>query len=117
MGEIALRVLRERYGGLGALRDLDYGMLASLPGAAGPRRGELLSFLLFDERFVEALVEAGRRDAQRWLDRHPKLWCSDATHDLGTIDPGQLEAVREETALSEWRELRAPRARRGPGPS
>lgn len=86
-------------------------MLASLPGAAGPMRGELLSFLLFDERFVAELMDAGRRDAQRWLDRHPKLWCSDATHDLGTFDPEQLAAAREETTLSEWRERRRPAPR------
>ena len=111
IGEIAIKVLRERYGGLKLWRDVDYGMLASLPGAAGPTRGELISFLLFDERFVGALIDAGRKDAQRWLDRHPKLWCSDATHDLGMFDSGQLEAAREETTLSEWRELRRPTAR------
>ena len=30
-------------------------------------RGELLSYLLFAEEFIERLIDLGRRDARRWL--------------------------------------------------
>ena len=65
----------------------------------------LLSFVLFDEEFVQALLEAGAADACRWLARHPRFWCADAAHDLhvGTVDG---HAAREQLALDEWRSLR-----------
>jgi NTE family protein len=68
-------------------------------------RGELLSFLLFDSVFVASLLELGRRDATRWLRRHPDFWCRDAAHDLSI---GQLDRHRiaEQQALDEFRELR-----------
>ena len=28
------------------------------------------------------LLRLGARDARRWLRRHPRFWCRDATHDL-----------------------------------
>ena len=30
----------------------------------GPRRGDLLSFLYFDQEFIQASIELGQRDAQ-----------------------------------------------------
>lgn len=106
MGLIADRVFRERYGGLRGLRDLDYPLMSRLLGGDRSRaRGELLSFLLFDEAYVEALIEAGAADARRWLDRHPRVWCSDAEHDFH-VDPVEREAAREQLAIDEWRSLR-----------
>jgi NTE family protein len=67
--------------------------------------GDLLSFLFFDEAYVEALIEAGRRDAHRWLARHPAFWCSDGSHDFDiapVVDPSAQEAA----SLDEWRSLR-----------
>jgi NTE family protein len=103
LGRIAERVFRERYGGLRALRSPDFLLLSRLlgPGTAG--QGELLAFLFFDPAFIAALIEAGRRDAERWLERHPRIWCSDAAHDLAFAAPG--EDAREEDAAREWREL------------
>ena len=68
-------------------------------------RGELLSFMLFDEVFVEELIAAGRRDAERWLARHPRVWCSDAAHDFD-VDPDHAAVMREESTIVEFRELR-----------
>jgi NTE family protein len=106
MGLIADQVFRERYGGLRGLRDLDYPLMSRLLGGDRSRaRGELLSFLLFDEVYVEALLAAGAADARRWLDRHPRFWCSDAAHDFH-VDTIEREAAREQLAIDEWRSLR-----------
>ncbi|WP_372790286.1 patatin-like phospholipase family protein [Paraconexibacter sp.] len=106
MGLIAERVFRERYSGLRGLRDIDYPLMSRLLGGERTRaRGELLSFLLFDQVFVEALLEAGAADARRWLDRHPRFWCSDASHDFH-VDAIEHEAAREQLAIDEWRSLR-----------
>ncbi|MTD45325.1 patatin [Conexibacter sp. W3-3-2] len=106
MGLIADRVFRERYSGLRGLRDIDYPLMSRLLGGDRTRaRGELLSFLLFDELFVEELLAAGAADAQRWLDRHPRFWCSDAAHDFH-VDQVETQAAREQLAIDEWRSLR-----------
>ena len=103
VARIAERVTRERVGGLRAIRHPEHALLAHLFGMGG-RGAELLSFLLFDGAFAGELIEAGRRDAQRWVDRHPNLWCSDGRHDFDLL-PGDPEAEREVTALEEWRSL------------
>ncbi|MEV4423597.1 patatin, partial [Patulibacter sp. NPDC049589] len=54
-----------------------------------PARGELLSFLLFDDLYFDLLIEAGKRDAHDWLDRHPDFWCSEAGHDFD-FDTGRI---------------------------
>jgi NTE family protein len=108
LGLLAERILAERRSALRELRGLtsvDSLLLRRLLGTAGASRGELLSFVLFDERYISALFDAGRRDARRWLKRHPKIWCSDPAHDFG----GQLRqppADHELTSLEEWRRLR-----------
>jgi hypothetical protein len=68
-------------------------------------RGELLSFLLFDHTFIEELMKLGRRDARRWLRRHPRFWCRDAAHDLsmGSYDSS---ATTEQEAIEEFRSRR-----------
>ncbi len=102
---MAERVFERRYSGLRGLLSPDYPVLSRLLGGRTRSRGELLSFLLFDSEFVNGLIEAGRRDARRWLDRHPGFWCSDATHDfdVGSEDP---ERLRDDLALDEFRALR-----------
>jgi NTE family protein len=106
LGAIAEQVFQERYAGLQGLLHPDYPLLSRLLGGGRTRsRGELLSFLLFDERYVELLIEAGARDAQRWLDRHPRLWCSDAAHDFA-FSADAHPAAREQAAIDEWRALR-----------
>jgi NTE family protein len=105
LGEIADRVFRERYGGLNGLRSPDFPFLTRVMGGRTRSRGELLSFLLFDPLFVHELIELGRRDARRWLDRHPGFWCTDPEHDF-ELDPEHLESARDEHTLDEWRRLR-----------
>jgi NTE family protein len=96
IGELAEAVFRERYGGLRGLRSPDFLVLARLLGGGRARaRGELLSFILFEEVFIERLLQAGRRDASRWLAEHPGFWTSESTGE-------PLEAI----ALDEFRALR-----------
>ncbi|MCB0864307.1 MAG: patatin-like phospholipase family protein [Solirubrobacterales bacterium] len=105
LARLAERVLKERYGGLRALRDLDVALMARAMGG-GPSRGELLTFLFFDEQFIAALIDAGRRDARRWISRHPHFWCSDSAHDFGLgsdPDPSDIEVAQ----LAEWRSMRS----------
>jgi NTE family protein len=105
IGRLADSVFESRYGGLRALRDLDFAVISRALGGRTRSRGELLSFLLFDPVFVSALIEMGRRDATRWLRRHPGFWCRDAAHDLsiGSLDQ---KSVSEQAALDEFRSLR-----------
>jgi NTE family protein len=104
VADIAERVVRRQVGGLRALRDPEHALLARLLGMGG-RGAELLSFLLFDGEFAGELIEAGRRDAQRWIDRHPALWCADGRHDFDLL-PGDPEREHEVSAVEEWRSLR-----------
>ena len=99
---------------------------AAVPGSPEQRIGDLYASFL-DEDAVEAAgtdpvrpllreVAAapdrtalaallGRRDAQRWLDRHPSFWCADAAHDFD-VDASAVASLREREALDEWRHLR-----------
>lgn len=106
IGQIAEEVFQQHYAGWRGWRSPDYPVLSRILGGGRTRsRGELLSFLMFDEHFVERLLEAGAADARRWLDRHPKFWCSDAAHDF-QVDPAGTEGLREEQVLDEFRTLR-----------
>jgi NTE family protein len=102
IGRLAEAVFERRYGGLRAARDIDFALIAAALGGRTRARGELLSFLLFDESFIAELIKLGRRDANRWLRRHPRFWCRDAAHDLslGTYDPA---AIAEQEAIEEFR--------------
>jgi NTE family protein len=71
IGEIATEVFRARYSGLKGLRSPDFPLLNRLLGGDSPAHGELLSYLLFDREFIEALIDLGREDATRWLDAPP----------------------------------------------
>ncbi len=105
IGALAERIFNERYGGLRGLRDPDFPLMSRLLGGQTRSRGELLSFLLFERTFVEGLIEAGRHDAEHWLARHPRFWCSDASHDLN-VDAHDEARVREQHTLDEFRQLR-----------
>ena len=82
IGDIAAEVFRRRYGGLKGLRSPDFPLLNRLLGGDGPAHGELLSYLLFDAEFIEALIDLGRADAARWLEAPP-----------GPDDPWQLDPL------------------------
>jgi NTE family protein len=105
IGRLAEAVLARRYGGLRRLREPDFMIIAAALGSRTRARGELLSFLLFDEEFIAGLLRLGARDARRWLRRHPRFWCRDATHDL-TFARYDSEAVNEQEAIAEFRARR-----------
>jgi NTE family protein len=105
IGRLAESVLASRYGGLRRLRDPDFALIAAALGSRTRARGELLSFLLFDEEFVAALLRMGARDARRWLRRHPRFWCRDAAHDL-SFERYDQTVVHEQDALEEFRARR-----------
>ena len=89
--------------GCAALRSPDFALLSRLlGGGAAAARGELLSFIFFDEVFIECLLELGRRDAERWLDEHPGFWSADAAA-AGFEAP---EVSSEAVALDEFRARR-----------
>ncbi|MCW2991191.1 MAG: Patatin, partial [Solirubrobacterales bacterium] len=105
VGAIAEQVLEERYGGLRGLRSPDFLLLSRLLGGGRARaRGELLSFLLFDEVFVERLLEAGRDAAERWLAAHPQIWRAHA-EEVSDFEDGHERGLAEQGALTEFRSL------------
>lgn len=109
IGRLAETTFQRRYGGLRSMRGVDFAVMARTLGAAHRSRGELLSFLLFDEKFIAALIEMGKRDARRWLRRHPQFWCRDAEHDLW-IERIDRERIKEQDAIEEFRTHRMRRA-------
>jgi NTE family protein len=105
IGRLASDVFDRKYGGLRGLREPDYVAISRALGNRNGSRGELLSFLLFDEEFVRRLIEMGQQDASRWLRRHPGYWCRDAAHDL-SLGPTDHVRVSELAAIDEFRSLR-----------
>ena len=106
LGRLALETFANRYGGVrAATAPPDLLLLGRLLRGRTDAGGDLLSFLFFDEAYVEALIEAGRRDADRWLRRHPAFWCSDGAHDFD-VGPVLDPSAREAASLDEWRGLR-----------
>jgi NTE family protein len=69
IGRLAADVYRRHYRSpLALLRSPSIATLGRVLNAGrGANRGELLSYLLFAEEFIERLIELGRRDATRWL--------------------------------------------------
>ncbi len=70
LAEAALHSLR----GLEALRSPDIALLDRLIGGTHSTHGELLSYLLFDPDFIDALIEQGRHDATAMLQSRPDPW-------------------------------------------
>jgi NTE family protein len=54
------------------------------------------------------MIDLGRRDAMRWLRRHPSFWCRDASHDLSFAAINR-EALWEREAIEEFRAAGRPR--------
>ena len=67
LSRLAAEVYQERFTGIrGALRSVwepDLPLLAQLLGGDGPRRGDVLSYLLFDRHFVERAIALGQEHA------------------------------------------------------
>jgi NTE family protein len=92
IGELAREVFSARYGGLKGVRSPDLRLLERLIGGESPQHGELLSYLFFDQEFIEALIHMGQEDARRWLKAAP-----------GPEDPwqiGPLEAFTRRPAAT-----------------
>jgi len=106
IGRLADTVFERRFGGLRGLRDPDYAVISRVLGGRVQTRGELLSFLMFDHVFVSELIDMGRRDATRWLRRHPGFWCKDAAHDLSDIGTVDRSRLSEQDVLDEFRTIR-----------
>jgi NTE family protein len=68
LGAEAARVFEERYTGRGRARSPDLTLVTRLLGGRGQAHGELLSYLLFDPAFFDALMDMGRADAEHWVD-------------------------------------------------
>jgi NTE family protein len=96
LGELADDVFDRRYAGWRGLLNPDLPLFSRLLGNGRTKaRGELLSFLLFDDLYFDLLIEAGKRDAHDWLDRHPDFWCSEAGHDFD-FDTGRMPRAQGE---------------------
>jgi NTE family protein len=105
IGEIAEEVIHRRYGGLRGLRSPDFMLLSRILGGGRARaRGELLSFLLFDEEFIEALLTAGQEAAEHWLTENPGFWRA-TSDELAGFSSDRGGAFAETTALDEFRAL------------
>jgi NTE family protein len=82
IAKLASKIFHERYGGLKALRSPDLAGLSRLLGGESPTHGELLSYLLFDPEFIQAMIKMGRADARAWLQAPP-----------GPDEPWQVEPL------------------------
>jgi NTE family protein len=82
IADLAMKSFRSRYGGVKALRSPDLAALSRLLGGDSPTHGELLSYLLFDQDFIQGMIKMGRRDANSWLKASP-----------GPDEPWQLEPL------------------------
>ena len=82
IGALAHEVFRARYGGWKGLRSPDFRLLNRLIGGESPTHGELLSYLFFDQEFLEELIKMGQADARRWLNSPP-----------GQDNPWQIEPL------------------------
>jgi NTE family protein len=90
IGRLAREVFNDRYGGWKGLRSVDFPLLNRLLGGESPQHGELLSYLFFDQVFIEELIRMGARDARRWLRADP-----------GPDDPWQIEPLDAFTRQTE----------------
>lgn len=75
LGRLALEVLHgeSRYSGdlVARFRQLELRLMARALEGDGPRRGDLVSYLYFDQEFIRASIELGQRDANALFDGMP----------------------------------------------
>jgi NTE family protein len=71
LGELAARLYAERHHGHRAIRELDFRLAHALLGRAERGDGDLLSYILFDEAFLEQAIQAGIRYAHSALAAGP----------------------------------------------
>lgn len=68
IGTIARRVMADRYGGPTGLLRSDCQLVDWALGGGSPRQAELLSDLLFDDRFVTEAMAVGAADSRRVIE-------------------------------------------------
>jgi len=59
LGELAARLYAERHRGRRVIRELDFRLAHALLGRAEKGDGDLLSYILFDEAFLEHAIQLG----------------------------------------------------------
>ena len=92
IGELALKVFDERYGGIkNALRSPDFRLIHDLVGGSSAAHGELLSLIFFDREFISELIAMGQDDARAWTAQE---------HDGG--GPWRLSALDALTMPRQW---------------
>lgn len=67
IGELAARLYAERHSGRRVIRELDFRLAHALLGRAEKGDGDLLSYILFDEAFLEQAIQLGARYAHNTL--------------------------------------------------
>lgn len=95
VGQLASDVYRREFAGLRAkLEARDLAALGHVVAAGrNAVRGDLFSFLFFDESFVGALLDRGQADAQRWLENvgDGDPWrLAPQRRDAGPVRPSEL---------------------------
>ncbi len=65
LGELAARLYAERHHGRRAIRELDFRLAHALLGRAEKGDGDLLSYILFDEAYLEQAIQLGIGYARR----------------------------------------------------
>jgi len=92
VGRLARDVYERHYAGVGGLvRDTNLALFGRIVNAERSAiHGELLSYLFLASEFIDALIDLGRRDAERWLA---------ARHDAGVWQIGRLSAGPTGTEL------------------
>jgi NTE family protein len=65
IGELAARLYAERHRGRRVIRELDFRLAHALLGRAEKGDGDLLSYILFDEAFLEQAIQLGVRYARK----------------------------------------------------
>jgi NTE family protein len=74
LGELAARLYAERHHGRRAIRELDFRLAHALLGRAEKGDGDLLSYILFDEAFLEQAIQLGIHHANERLATHRSPW-------------------------------------------
>ncbi|HSZ12587.1 MAG TPA: patatin-like phospholipase family protein [Solirubrobacteraceae bacterium] len=67
LGALAARLYAERHSGRRAIRELDFRLAHALLGRAEKGDGDLLSYILFDEAFMEQAIQLGIKYASKTL--------------------------------------------------
>jgi NTE family protein len=113
LSRLAAEVYRDRFTGLRgklrALREPDLPMLARVLGGDGPRRGDVLSYLLFDPEFIERAIALGEQHASALFAGAAHVpWRTTAREDRSA--PSSAREESGDTSTSDERPVPPPRS-------